>query len=344
MVGTEGRDGDLTKLPEVLQRAARAGILASPKPKAPGHEYGVWGKASLTDGDAASLIVLEELAAECAGFAMCIHAAGLGSLEQTAGKCTTAPAAVAFFDRGWRPDWNGLDEPPLGAASISDGRLNGSASFVYTPFGTKSYVVYARGEDGWERVNLRADCDEVLVDEVGQRTGLSAVDVHHLTFHGALIEDGQRLEPDTPHGYLRRLMLGLCAIAVGNARGALEVAYQYAGDRYQGGAQIEAHPAVQLLIGDSRSRIATAGGCLADAVRFEGQTSVALWHALAAKLRVTLECDQAVSDCLQVLGGYGYMEDYRLEKRLRDSMTLKAMAIEPNTLRLMCAANPGGDE
>lgn len=343
MVGTEGRDGELSKLGGVLKRAARVGLLASPDPDSPGHEYGVWGKACLTGGDAASLLVLEELAVECAGVATCVHVAGLGSLEQAGAKGTPSPAAVALFSGEWRPDWSALDEPPAGAPVLAEGRLTGVASFVYTPPGTESYVVYAAGATGWERVLVRVDGAGVSAREVGQRTGLSAVDVNHLAFEDVQIQQSRRLGPDAPHGYLRRLMLGLCAIAVGNARGALQAAVQYAGERYQGGAQIEVHPAVQLLLGDSRSRIATAGGCLADAARFQGHTSVALWHALAAKLRVTLECDQAVSDCLQVLGGYGYMEDYRLEKRLRDAMTLKAMAIEPNTLRLLCAANPGGD-
>ena len=134
-----------------------------------GHEFGVWGRACSKEGSLSSLIVLEEIATECAGLAACLHFAGLAALELQGAAEPHGPCAVALFDRAWRPDW----------------------------------------------------------------------------------------------------------------------------------------------------------------------------EAMAAKLRITLECDQAVTDCLQVLGGYGYMEDYRMEKRLRDSLTLKAMAIEPNNLRLLCAASPG---
>lgn len=45
----------------------------------------------------------------------------------------------------------------------------------------------------------------------------------------------------------------------------------------------------------------------------------------ALKRRICEQARVAVSDCLQVLGGYGYMEEYRLEKRLRDALTLEAL-------------------
>ncbi|NIO11625.1 MAG: hypothetical protein GTO40_27850 [Deltaproteobacteria bacterium] len=96
-------------------------------------------------------------------------------------------------------------------------------------------------------------------------------------------------------------------------------------------------------MGEAASRIS---GCsahiLAEAER-EGESKDALWGAFAAKLRITTDCAHAVSDCLQVLGGYGYTEDFRLEKRLRDALTLKTMAIRPEDLRMLCATGgPGG--
>jgi alkylation response protein AidB-like acyl-CoA dehydrogenase len=46
------------------------------------------------------------------------------------------------------------------------------------------------------------------------------------------------------------------------------------------------------------------------------------FRCAVARVRVVSGCAEAVSDCLQVLGGYGYMEDYGLEKRLRDALVL----------------------
>jgi len=48
-----------------------------------------------------------------------------------------------------------------------------------------------------------------------------------------------------------------------------------------------------------------------------------------------------VNDSLQVLGGYGYMEDYRLEKRLRDALTLRSAAGRADDLLRLVATSAG---
>ena len=59
-----------------------------------------------------------------------------------------------------------------------------------------------------------------------------------------------------------------------------------------------------------------------------------LQWAVQARLAVVEHAFRAVTDCLQTLGGYGYMEDYRLEKRLRDVSTLKGLHGAPDQLKL----------
>jgi alkylation response protein AidB-like acyl-CoA dehydrogenase len=162
-----------------------------------------------------------------------------------------------------------------------------------------------------------------------------------LEFVDIEVKPGQMLDPVSPAGFLKRHMLGLSAVAVGNARGALDTAKAYAAERYQGCAQIDEHAAVRILIGESASRIHMCCALLEQIALGE---TVTMAQAFASKLRITLECSQAVTDCLQVLGGYGYMEDYRQEKRLRDALTLKSMVIKPDLLRMLCApADMGGD-
>jgi alkylation response protein AidB-like acyl-CoA dehydrogenase len=288
-----------------------------------------------------------------------VHFAGLGALEladasgQGTAKTTAdrGPVAVALFGRGWRVSWGALHVPPPGAAQLGATGLLGACKFVCGAPDTRTYVVYAAGDQGWQRALVAADAEGLTRAAVEPRTGLAAAEVAHLHFDAAAVPAARRLARATPRAYVRRLMLGLAALALGNARGALREAQRYAAERYQGGRQIEGHPAVQLLLGDSATRVAAAAAWVREAAaeptRPAGDDDDdgiddALWRALAAKLRVTRTCGQAVTDCLQVLGGYGYMEEYRLEKRLRDAMTLEAMAIDPNTLRLLCATIPGG--
>ena len=337
MVGTEGRDGELSALAAVLDKATATGLSASADPAAAGYEFGVWGRACLADGDELSLTVLRELAGDCAGTAACLHFAGLGALELVGASTKTWTTSVALLDRSWRPTWSAFAAPPEGASTFADGRLMGSASFVHGAPGSEAYVVYAAGESGWQKIVIPRDAEGLTVQDVGQRTGLAAVEVSHLGFDDIVVRDDWRLGKGDPGSLLRRLMLGIGSIALGNARGALRGARAYAEERYQGGRLIEGHPAIQMLLGESAVRIAAVTGCLTAAAR-----AGTLWEALAAKLTATVECAKAVSDCLQVLGGYGYMEDYRLEKRLRDAMTMEAMVIAPSTLRLLCARDEGG--
>jgi alkylation response protein AidB-like acyl-CoA dehydrogenase len=347
MVGTEGRDGRLDQLDRVLAGAGEAGLLASGASETPDHEHCVWGIASRRS-PRASLAVLEEVARECAGVATCLHAAGLGLFEARAG-AVPGPTAVALLSDDWLLDWASIDSPPEGAVRLlasGDGdslRLDGEASFVLCAPPCQSVVVYAALGSNWHRVALPLDTPGIRSRPVGERCGLAALEVLHVTFDEVRVLGDRLLHPRSPRPFLRRLMLGLSAVALGNARAALDGARSYAATRYQGGALIERQPAVQLLLGESATRLAAAAAFLGRAAKDEGDDAEACWRAFAAKHRVVGDCCDAVTDCLQVLGGYGYMEDYRLEKRLRDALTLKSLAVRPDVLRRLCAERVGGE-
>ena len=348
MVGTETRDGDLSALPEILAKADRAGLLADTNPDSVGFDYGVWGRATVEEGSVFSLAVLQQLARACAGVAACIHFHGLGTLLATEIPEAEGPAAVALLDRNWRLTWEAIASPPDLCATLSPKngglQLNGATGYVQKPPGCKGFVVYASGDSGWQPVFVREDAEGLTVTQPGERIGLSALPFVDLSFENVPIQSIHLLVPRDPSTFIRRMLLGLCAIAVGNARAAIDIAKDYARQRYQGGATIDAHAAVRILLGDSASRVDACESYLNQVVATEADNNATLWRAFAAKLRITTECAQAVTDCLQVLGGYGYMEDYRLEKRLRDAMTLKALALRPDDLRMLCATNiPEGD-
>lgn len=346
LVAAPGRDGDLQALPALLSEAVQLGLLATADPDDAGHEYGVWGTASLTDGPAASLAVLEEIARRCAGVACCLHAAGLGAVELAGSELRPGRVAAALWEEEWRLDAAVVDAPPAAPARLERGAarntVTGRKSFVLAPPGCEAFVVYVADEGGWQPVLVARDAAGVEVHEIDERTGLAAVEVCEVRLQATPVTDSHLLPPRSPAALLARLWLGLAAIALGNARSALVAAREYAAVRYQGGDQIEVHPAVQGLLGEAASRIASCAGLVSRAGESSLPEGEALWRAAAAKLRVTVDCADAVSDCLQVLGGYGYMEDFRLEKRLRDALTLKLVAGSPADLRRLLGAPGGG--
>ena len=346
MVGTEGRDGDLSRVPDLLEEADRIGLLASADPGSSGHEFGVWGR----DSDVLdSVLMLVELARACAGFAVLVHFCGLAAGELYDSGLTPRRAAVALFEDGWRLTGRGISDPaapPQRIRTVLDGDgsggfvIAGEKSFVFGPIDVDGYVVYAADGDRWARVFVPADARGLTVEDVGLRTGLAACPCVRLKLDGVSVSGADVLPARDPSGFLCRLWIGLAAVALGNAESALDSACGYAGDRYQGCGEIRLHGAVRLLLGDAGSRatagraalLSMAGSLQADLDR---RRTDALVAAASAKLRIVSDCLQAVTDCLQVLGGYGYMEDFRMEKRLRDALTLQSMCTRPDDLRLL---------
>lgn len=114
------------------------------------------------------------------------------------------------------------------------------------------------------------------------------------------------------------------AIAVGIAQGAFNRALNYTLERYQGGKMICDQDAVRNILADRGIAIEAARALAYRSVSWgwdqphpEAEVGAS---AFAAEL-----APQVVLDCIQLLGGYGYMEDYRLERFLRDAKTYELM-------------------
>lgn len=346
MVGTEGRDGNLSKLPQIVESAASIGLTASADPQSPGYECGIWGKACLTESPAASVAILEEVAAACAGVAACLHFSSLAALELDGMPNPPRDAAVAFFEDSFPLTAETISKPAKDAVKIAseNGQLLLSGTKVLVPSSPNcpGYLVYASDRSGWRRVLVAANARGLSIEDSGYRTGLAALKIASLKFDRVAVDAKFALPAKDPSAFLRRLFLGLAAIAAGNARGAVEAAAAYAAERYQGLSKIANHPAVKIMLGDAASRVSAGHAHLTAVCEEDRDDFDSLIRAAAAKLRICVDCWQAVTDSLQVLGGYGYMEDYRMEKRLRDAMTLKVMCGKPDELKMFCSTKLTG--
>lgn len=358
LVGTEGRDGDLRRLPEVFARAAEVGLLGSHDSDSddePG--LGIWALSAPDAPDATadlgvnvaamSVAILGAIAEVCAGVAARMHYAGLGMLELNDCDHGFSNVAACVPQCDWRAGALALETPLTEAPSLRDEGLSGSCEFVASAGRQPACVVYAWASasastrKGWQRVLVPYDAPGCRMEPLGRRTGLGALDVCRVQFTKVPVSACRSLPVRSPRDAVRPLLLGLSAVAIGNARGALSAARQYATERRQGGKFIAEHDAVRLLLGSSAARLAGATAHLSSACRSAGSADASLASAAAAKLRVSVESEQVVTDCLQVFGGVGYMEDYRMEKRLRDAMTLTSMGISPSALSFLCeSGNP----
>jgi len=349
----ESPDGDLSKLPGILREAFDTGLLASPSPEAPGHETGIWGSHVLDAGPRLSLLLLEELAVACGGAAMNLHALGIASLllqmaKDLPGK-KEEPAAVALCENGFPPGPGTVMNPDAAsparietiAKKDGDGYvLTGAKHFVWQGVGTGAYLVFARADKEWLAFLVPAKADGLKAEDVGFRMGLRACPLVHLNLDNVKADaplEFERPMPEVVSEYLRLWWLGQVAIAAGIARGAVAAAWDYAEERFQGCTEIINHPGMGMLFSDSEARVLACQGLLDRAATQNGSPKNALRDAARAKLNGLYAALGAVTDSLQVFGGYGYMEDYRMEKRYRDVNTLKSAGGGPRDLRMIIA-------
>ena len=113
---------------------------------------------------------------------------------------------------------------------------------------------------------------------------------------------------------------GIGAQAVGIAQGALDEALNYSRERIQFGKPISSFQAVQHMMADMATQIEAARCLVYSAARYvdSGAKDISKISAMA-KVFASDVAMKVTTDAVQILGGYGYMRDYPVEKMMRDA-------------------------
>ncbi len=134
----------------------------------------------------------------------------------------------------------------------------------------------------------------------------------------ALGGPGQVLCPTVAATLRQDLGHAALAVAMGTAAGSLQTATAYAEVRFQGGTTIARHHAVRKMLVSMSDHIVHADVLLTHLLTCDDPSRHLLISAFDA-------CEEAVSHGVQVLGGYGYMQEYGQDKRMRDLKTLRLL-------------------
>jgi alkylation response protein AidB-like acyl-CoA dehydrogenase len=169
-----------------------------------------------------------------------------------------------------------------------------------------------------------ADSPGFSVGQIFDKMGQRACPAAELVFDEVFVPEEDRIGAEGQGWQLNRTVMSVTrspvgAIAVGIARSAFDHALTYAEARVQGGSPIVGHQAVQLMLADMAIRVDAARHLVHEAVRSieAGQPSLRL-----SSMAKTFASDAAVAnalDAIQIMGGYGYMHEYGVEKLLRDA-------------------------
>lgn len=109
------------------------------------------------------------------------------------------------------------------------------------------------------------------------------------------------------------------ALAVGVARGAFEIARDYARQRNAFGRPIASLQGIQFMLADMATEIEAARWLVRYAAWRKDQGLPNGMHASMAKLYAADLAMRVTTDAVQVLGGYGYIQDYKVERMMRDA-------------------------
>ena len=233
----------------------------------------------------------------------------------------------------------GLTEPSSGSDAIAvqsravrdgDGYvLNGTKQFITNGSLAGFAVVTAgAGERKLSAFGLSRGTPGFRPGQTERKMGLHASDTSQLVLEDCRVAETDRIGAegaafDDVKKVLDRGRIGIGALALGLGRAALETAITYAKERQQFGQPIAEFQMIQWKIVRARTQL-DAGRLLvhrAAALADAGEPfSVA---ASKAKLYATEAASRAANDSLQILGGYGYLRDYPVERILRDARLME---------------------
>ncbi|MCA0330114.1 MAG: acyl-CoA dehydrogenase family protein [Actinobacteria bacterium] len=117
--------------------------------------------------------------------------------------------------------------------------------------------------------------------------------------------------------------LGIAACAVGLAQAALDAAAAYAKERRQFGRAIGDFQGIQFMLADMATQVSAARSLVLSASRLKDAGRPFGVEAAKAKLFATDAAMKVTTDAVQVFGGYGYVEDFPVERYMREAKVLQ---------------------
>jgi alkylation response protein AidB-like acyl-CoA dehydrogenase len=297
-------------------------------------EYGGTGTGTLM-----LQVAVEEIAHACASSALILMIQELGTLpiqlfgsdelrERLLPGCAAGELSPAFALS--EPE-AGSDAAAMRTAAVRDGDdwvINGAKNWISNATVADFYVVFARTDAEKSRITafvVENDRPGLSIGRLEHKLGIKGSPTGSPVFDDVRVPDANRVG-DVGRGLpialatLERTRLGAAAQAVGIAQGATDYANRYAQERVAFGAPIHEMQAIQFKLADMETRTAAARELLykACALADRGAPDLGKWTSMA-KLFASDTAMAVTVDAVQVLGGYGYVEDHPVERMMRDA-------------------------
>ncbi|MCZ4520519.1 acyl-CoA dehydrogenase family protein [Rhodococcus ruber] len=313
----------------VFATLGEAGLLSLPYPE----EWG--GGAQPYE---VYLQVLEELAARWASVAVAVSVHGLACYPVLAyGSDEQKRAYLPGMLDGTQVGAYSLSEAQAGsdAAALSckatkfdDGYIvNGSKAWITHGGKANFYNLFACTGEGSRGISCFLVPDGIEGLSFGkpeEKMGLHAVPTTSANYDNVRIDEDRRIGNEgqgleIAFSALDAGRLGIAAVATGIAQAALDDAVEYAQERTAFGKKIIDHQGLGFVLADMAAAVDSARATYLDATRRRDAGLPYSRNASVAKVVATDAAMKVTTDAVQVLGGYGYTRDFRVERYMRDA-------------------------
>jgi alkylation response protein AidB-like acyl-CoA dehydrogenase len=285
---------------------------------------------------------IEEIAKGCASSSLLVAAQDLSSLPiKLHGSDELKDRILPKMASG---EWLGafaLSEPEAGSdpgamrtrAVRTEGGwiLNGAKNWITNSGVADMYVTFAVSDPevkfsrGITAFAVMADADGFRIDALERKMGMKGSPTGQPVYEDVFVPD-EDVIGEVGQGFtvamqtLDRSRLGIAAQALGIAQGATDYAADYAKERIAFGKPINQLQGIQFKLADMETRTAAARELLyrAASMAQSGDPDLGKYSAMA-KLFASDVAMEVTTEAVQVLGGYGYVKEYPVERMMRDA-------------------------
>ncbi|UIP87517.1 acyl-CoA dehydrogenase family protein [Pseudomonas phenolilytica] len=225
--------------------------------------------------------------------------------------------------------------------------LNGSKQFCSNAKRAKLAIVFAvtdpdLGKKGLSAFLVPTDTPGFAVERSEHKMGIRASDTCAVSLSDCRIPEANLLG-ERGKGLAIALSnleggrIGIAAQALGIARAAFEAALRYARERVQFGKPIAEHQSIANMLADMQTQLNAARLLILHAARLKSAGLSCLSEASQAKLFASEMAEKVCSQAVQIHGGYGYLEDYPVERYYRDARITQIYEGSSEIQRLLIA-------
>ncbi|MFJ8077681.1 acyl-CoA dehydrogenase family protein [Streptomyces sp. NPDC096176] len=310
------------------------------------------------------LQVLEELAAArlTVGLGVSVHSlachalAGFGAKEQQAEHLPAMLGGGLLGAYCLSEPASGSDAASLRTKAVRDGDdwvITGTKAWITHGGVADFYTVLARtGVDGPRGITaflVPGDAPGLNAAAPEKKMGMKGSPTAQLHFDGVRVADSRRLGEEG-QGFAIALSaldsgrLGIAACAIGVAQASLDAALEYATGRRQFGRPIADFQGLRFMLADMATRIEAGRSLYLAAARLRDAGRPFSQQAAMAKLFCTDTAMSVAIDAVQVLGGYGYTQDFPVERFMREAKVLQIVEGTNQIQRMVIARHLAGPE